>query len=173
MTYSRILLSVVVLVFVSACADYRYMYRRPPPPPVVVKPPLAQTKPLQRSEVYTPELASPVKRHAPTQPLSPAVVALMSEAESDRRVGNLDSAVATIERALRIQPRNATLWHQLAAMRMDQDKPRLALDLAKKSNTLVGGNRELMRKNWLLIADARRMLGDAAGAERALLEADR
>jgi len=97
----------------------------------------------------------------------------MSEAESDRRVGNLDSAVATIERALRIQPRNATLWHQLAAMRMDQDKPRLALDLAKKSNTLVGGNRELMRKNWLLIADARRMLGDAAGAERALLEADR
>ncbi len=97
----------------------------------------------------------------------------MGEAERERRVGNLDAAVATIERALRIQPRNAKLWHQLAAMRMDQDKPRLALDLAKKSNTLVGEDRSLMRNNWLLIADARRMLGDAKGAERALLGADR
>ena len=167
----RILLSVVVLLFISACADYRYTYRRPPP--VVIKSPPAQTKPLQRPEAYTPELPPPVKRHTQTQPLSPAVVALMGEAESERRVGNLDSAVATIERALRIQPRNATLWYQLAAMRMDQDKPRLALDLAKKSNTLVGGDREVMRKNWLLIADARRMLGDAGGAERALLEAGR
>lgn len=98
---------------------------------------------------------------------SPAVLALMRDAQSQSRQGNLDAAVTTIERAVRIQPRNAELWHRLALLRLQQERPRLAEDLAKKSNTLAGANYNLRRKNWSLIAVARRRLGDMDGAYEA------
>ena len=161
----------MVLAILGACSERRYSYQ-PSPRPIVVEPPPAQAKPLPPTKVYVPKPPSPAKQKPITKPLSPAVIALMDEAEIHRRVGNLDSAVATIERAVRIQPRNAKLWHQLAVLRLQQDKPRLALDLAKKSNSLVASDHQLMRENWLLISNARRMLGDDSGAERALFEAD-
>ncbi len=172
MTYTKIIFWFVALVFLSACAERRYTYV-PPPRSVVVDPPAAQVKPFPPAEVYTPKPPSAANDRLVTKPQSPAVIALMGEAENQRQVGNLDSAVATVERAVRIEPRNAKLWHQLAVLRLQQDKPRLALDLAKKSNTLGRGDRQLIRENWLLISSARRMLGDDAGAERALFEADR
>lgn len=98
---------------------------------------------------------------------SPAVLALMRDAQSQSRQGNLDAAVTTIERAVRIQPRNAELWHRLALLRLQQERPRLAEDLAKKSNTLAGANYNLRRKNWSLIAVTRRRLGDMDGAYEA------
>ncbi len=171
MTYTRILIWVTALIVLGACSERRYSYQ-PPPRPIVVEPPPAQVKPLPPTDVYVPKPPSPEKQKPITKALSPAVIALMDEAESLRQVGNLDSAVATIERAVRIQPRNAQLWHQLAVLRMQQDKPRLALDLAKKSNSLVGSDHQLMRENWLLISKAKRMLGDDSGAESALFEAD-
>lgn len=172
MTYKRIFFGVAVLLFLSACAERRYTNVRPPRP-FPKAPSAAQVKPFPPAEVYTPKPPSSANEPTVIKPQSPAVIALMGEAENQRRVGNLDSAVATVERAVRIEPRNAKLWHQLAVLRLQQDKPRLALDLAKKSNTLGRGDRALIKENWLLISTARRMLGDDAGAERALLEADR
>ena len=155
----RLIILLCVLLGLTACSKYHYSYRPPskpvykPTPPVKVEPPPAK---IQKP---TP----PTVKYAPARPVSPAVLALMSEAESETRDGNLDSAVVTIERALRIQPKNALLWHRLADLRLQQGKPRLALDLAKKSNTLVSGDQTLMQKNRRLIAESRRQLGETGG----------
>ena len=145
---------------------------REPVPTVTVKPvsaPPAVT--IQPHVEYAPaRQAAPAEQSgAPSQAATapPAVLALMSEAEESRTQGNFDTAAAKLERALRIQPRNAALWHELASVRLQQHKPRLAEDLAKKSNALAHHDRALKRKNWELIARARHLQEDEEGAQEA------
>ncbi len=104
---------------------------------------------------------------------SPALLALMEEAETETASGNLDTAAATLERAIRIQPRKPELWQKLAEVRLKQHQPGLAEDLAKKSNLLAKGDAALIRKNWGIIADARRKKGDMEGAAQADAKAGR
>jgi len=103
----------------------------------------------------------------PDKPLAPAVVALLSQADKSYKAGKYDFAVATIERALRIEPRNATLVYKLAAVRLKQSKLQLAEDLAKKASLLAGNNTLIKRRSWLLISEARRMQGNQYGAKEA------
>ncbi|MEY3882620.1 MAG: hypothetical protein RIQ94_3416, partial [Pseudomonadota bacterium] len=56
-------------------------------------------------------------------PLSPAVGALVLAASQNTKAGNIESATTTIERAIRIEPRNATLYYKLALLRLRQSKP--------------------------------------------------
>lgn len=96
---------------------------------------------------------------------SKAVEALLKSADQQARNNDLDGAVGTLERALRIEPRNAHLWHRLANLRLDQGKVMLASDLAVKSLALAGTDVALKQKNWLLIARAKRSAGDITGAK--------
>ncbi len=95
------------------------------------------------------------------------IVALLDKAESSYQGGKLEHSISLIERALRIEPRNPLLLYKLAVIRLQQGQPKLAENLAKKSELLAVGNRPLKKKNWLLIADARMQLGDSQGAEKA------
>jgi predicted Zn-dependent protease len=113
-------------------------------------------------------------REAPSGPqasdeaaLEPALVALLDESERKRRAGQDEAAAATVERALRISPGNATLWHRLAEIRLDQGRLSQAEALAQKSMSLSDGDQRLQAGNWRLIARARAGLGDAAGARAA------
>ncbi len=103
----------------------------------------------------------------PEKPLAPAIVALLSQADKNYKAGEYGLAVATIERALRIEPRNATLVYKLASVRLRQSKPRLAEDLAKKASLLAGNNTMIKQRSWLLIAEARRLQGNQLGAKEA------
>lgn len=137
-----------------------------------------QTQPLPQvqKKVETPPSVTSRGRPAARsegQPTPPAVLALVREAEASRNGGQLDNAAAILERAIRIQPRNATLWQQLASVRLQQHQPGLAEDLAKKSNVLAQGNRALIQKNWAIIAEARRQKGDTQGAAEADAKAGR
>lgn len=104
--------------------------------------------------------------------LSPAVVALVTEADKNARAGDLESAVVTIERALRIDSRNPTLTYKLALLRLKQSKPRLAEDLAKKASLLAANDLDLKRKSWHLISEARRRQKNFHGAKEAKIKAD-
>ncbi len=108
----------------------------------------------------------------PTVPLSPAVGALVSAANQNSKSGDLDSAAASIERAIRIEPRNATLFYKLALLRLQQSKPRLAEDLAKKSALLASTDNTLKKLCWLLIAHDSELQQDFAGAKEARAKAD-
>lgn len=105
----------------------------------------------------------------PVLPISSnnAVVALVDNARSDSAGGRLDVAAATLERALRIEPRNPSLWHELAKTRLQQGNATQAISLAAKSNAWSGSNKTLRAANWHLIGEARTQLGDSPGAQTA------
>ena len=106
-------------------------------------------------------------------PLSPAVNALASAANQSSRSGDLEAATTTIERAIRIEPRNATLYYKLAVLRLKQSKPKLAEDLAKKALLLATNDTSLKKHSWLLVARARELLGDNNGSIEAKAQADK
>jgi predicted Zn-dependent protease len=92
------------------------------------------------------------------------VVALLGQAENQANNGDLGAAAASLERAIRIEPRNPLLWYHLATVRLAQQEAAQAEQLAVKSNSLAAGNHVQQSRNWQLIARARRAQGDAAGA---------
>jgi hypothetical protein len=105
--------------------------------------------------------------------VNPAVIALVNEASDAQRDGKLDSAGASLERALKIEPDGAWLWHRLARIRLAQGDAARAEALAARSSSLAAGEIRLRADNWRLIAEARRLRGDARGVEEALAEAAR
>jgi tetratricopeptide (TPR) repeat protein len=127
-----------------------------------------EPKPEMESQTFTPTPFEPLESSAS---LSPAVGALVSAANQNTQAGNLESAVSSIERAIRIEPRNATLFYKLAVLRLKQSKPRLAEDLAKKSALLAASDTTLKKHSWLLIAKTREMQKDFKGAKEARAKA--
>jgi len=103
---------------------------------------------------------------------APAVLALLSESDHSRSAGDLDAAVIAMERALRIDSRNPTLTYKLAQLRIKQNKPQLAEELAGKAALLAGSDLDLKRKSWMLIAEARRMQQNYQGAKEAKAKAE-
>ena len=115
-----------------------------------------------------PEELVPLETFAPQ---TPAVGSLVMAANENSQGGNNDSAVASIERAIRIEPRNATLYYKLAVLRLKQSKPRLAEDIARKAASLAVNDNALKKHSWLLIANARELQNNAEGAKKAKAEA--
>lgn len=102
------------------------------------------------------------------EPTPSAAVQLARQAESARQAGDTARAEQRLERALRIAPRDAGLWHQMAALRMEQGRHQQAERLAGRSLQMAGdGDRELALKNWRLILAAREAQGNEAGAAEA------
>lgn len=100
-------------------------------------------------------------------PSSGPAATLVASAEAQTRAGHPERAVASLERAVKIAPRDAGLWHRLARARLDAGQPAAAASLAAKSNSLAASDRALQARNWRLIAAARAALGDAQGAREA------
>lgn len=97
----------------------------------------------------------------------PAVIALYDGARNDTAAGRLDAAAATLERALRIEPRNPGLWQELAKVRLAQGQYEQVLSLAAKSNSLAGDSKYIRAGNWRVIGEARSRLGDTRAAQDA------
>jgi predicted Zn-dependent protease len=102
-----------------------------------------------------------------------AVASLLENARADAAAGRLAKAAASLERALRIEPRNPRLWQELARVRLRQGDYAQAESVAARSNTWAGSDSLLRAENWRLIAQAREARGDAAGASAALEAAER
>lgn len=83
----------------------------------------------------------------------------MESARNDAAAGKLGSAAATLERALRIEPRNPRLWHELARIRLRQADYAQAESTAARSNTYAGTDAELRAANQKIISDARAARG--------------
>lgn len=101
------------------------------------------------------------------QTQSSTVIALLDNAHKQAAAGDTANARRTLERALRIEPRNAQLWNELANLFYLDKQYIKAANTAAKSNSLAGTDRSLKRNNWVLIGNARRQTGDEAGAKRA------
>ena len=102
---------------------------------------------------------------------NPAVLTLVEQARADAAQNKLQSAAGTVERALRIEPRNPWLWQELARLHLTLGDHAQAESFAARSNTWAGGNRVLGAANWRLISTAREARGDTAGAQAATARA--
>ena len=97
---------------------------------------------------------------------TPAVLALTDNAATLLADGEYDGASASLERALRLEPRNPLLWYRLARVRLAQEAWREAESLALRSLGLED-DPQLYRANWELIAEARRGAHDREGVREA------
>ena len=94
----------------------------------------------------------------------PAVISLHGQARQSAAGGDHASAIALLERALRIEPRNAFVWTALAEQHLAADHYDQAENTAARANVFARGNPYLEARNWRVIADSRRGSGDQSGA---------
>ena len=133
--------------------------------------PIACTTTSRPPSLEVPKEA-PNKVIYPSPQTSPAVVDLLNQARAATQRGHLRRAEVLLERTVRIEPRNPTLWNYLAKLRLHQGRLQQAMGLAAKSNALAAGNNKLKADNWRIIAHARYQQGDVAGAKQAQQHAD-
>jgi tetratricopeptide (TPR) repeat protein len=100
-------------------------------------------------------------------PTSSAVARLHTDAKKQLASKQYNAAASTLERALRIAPRNAELWHSLAVVRLQQQRWDMARNMAAKSNSLATADRPLQARNWRLIANSHRAQGNQQAAQQA------
>lgn len=139
--------------------DLPVPHQQPPAPPEETRTyALPDEEPALSADVAPPE--APATAAEPEPINGPAVVALLEQAELQAQSGEGDQAAATLERALRIEPRNPWLWHRLAVLRLQQGRYQDAIDLASRSNSLAAGDERLQGGNAEVIARSRQALGN-------------
>jgi tetratricopeptide (TPR) repeat protein len=129
------------------------------PTPTSPSPP-SQPQPPTES-IPIPETTAPKRAH------SAAVETLLNQAKEQFEQNETEQAAALLERALRIEPRNSVLWHNLAGVRLKQQDWQRAANLAAKSNTLAGDNKWLRVRNWVITAIACEGMSDKECAQEA------
>lgn len=104
---------------------------------------------------------------APDEELEGPVLALLTSARQMQSSGDLNGAASNLERAQRIAPREPQVLFRLAELRLAQDAPAQAEQLARRALTYAAGRPALQASLWELIAQARERQGDPAGAAQA------
>ena len=104
--------------------------------------------------------AAPAPRPSPDE----ATLALLNQSERAAASGELDEALSYAERAVRIDPRRADLWTGLARLELANEDPNTAIRYARKALSLAGSRADWQRDAWLVIADAKEVLGESAEA---------
>lgn len=104
---------------------------------------------------------------APDEELEGPVLALLTSARQMQNSGDLNGAASSLERAQRIAPREPQVLYRLADLRLAQNDPAQAEQLARRALTYAGGRPALQASLWELIAKARERQGDPAGAAQA------
>ena len=107
-------------------------------------------------------------------PLRP-VLRQANAARQESKKGEFSSAESHLERALRIEPENPTLWLYMAKLRLYAAKSKEAINLAKKALALSSRRASLSRSerarlqadSWLVIAHAHQKMGNFKKAQQA------
>ncbi|HBC58733.1 MAG TPA: hypothetical protein DCZ03_16360, partial [Gammaproteobacteria bacterium] len=133
-----ILRTVVLLVFVSmgGCTflDNRYE----------VEPEYDLGKPKKLRAL--PSIFAPPENTAKT---NPAVESLIQTAREQAHLGKLSLGLATLERALAIEPDNARIWTEMARIHFNQGEWMQTIELARRSNQLAKASTSIKKENWV------------------------
>ena len=131
------------------------------------------------TEIGRPDAESVIEAPLPTQlprerprmppaTLSPASRTLVNQAQAQRRKGDLPGATVSLERALRIEPRNPLLWLEMGRLRMDQGNYLQAENMGRKALSMSVGDDSTQSAAWHLIADSLRARDRNPEAEEAM-----
>ncbi|MFK5914890.1 MAG: tetratricopeptide repeat protein [Woeseiaceae bacterium] len=109
-----------------------------------------------------------------------AVLALLAKARHASQQGSLEKAQSYLERAIRIEPKNAMLWLYMSKLRLYSNKTREAVNLAKKALALSAHNlgrsareQSLLKEDcWRVMAHAYQKMGKNTKAQQAQAKAN-
>ena len=136
-----------------------------PPPPVQNVPPPPPLPSVQPVVIEAPPEEPPPPPPPALEPPTAITRALVDEARDQAAAGLPNEAAATIEQAIRIEPRRGELWLQLAALRLREGHAAMAEQNARKALLFLAAGSADEREAWLVIADAREAQGDPETAE--------
>ena len=149
---SRLLLASVLLGFLAACAT------APAPAPV-------EDREVQEK---VREPARQQNSGVQVYPLqNPAVKSLLTEARESEAAGDYDSAAISLERALRIQPRDPELLQHMAEIQLHKKDYNQAMSFASRSFDIGPRVGEICSRNWHTISVAKEHQSDTKGAREA------
>ncbi|NIP14251.1 MAG: tetratricopeptide repeat protein [Pseudomonadales bacterium] len=151
MATKRLTLGLVALLVITGCATSSVL------PPAVDTNGIEDAEPAPQQELPIP----PAGTEAQQPDTAGATLALLEQSKRASSAGDPDAAVAYVERAIRLNPRSAELWLQLARLQLAKEDPEAAVQFANKAISLAGDRLDQVRDAWLLIADARAAQGDA------------
>jgi Flp pilus assembly protein TadD len=120
-------------------------------------------------EVVPPPPPPPRERpKAPPAQLGAASKALVSQAQAQRKRGDLPGATVSLERALRIEPSNPLLWIEMGRLRMDQRNYAQAESMGRKAISMAPGDARTQSTAWMLVADSLKARGKNTQAQEAV-----
>lgn len=120
---------------------------------------------INRIRCYTLILITLIATGCSTAPMQPSelnsgpAAQLISQADMMQQMGDYNNAIALVERAVRIDPRNAYAWHRLANLNLLNSKLDKAEQFALRSNQFAAGNKELLEANQNIINEVNRLRG--------------
>lgn len=129
---------------------------RTPVPTQPAPPPVAVVSPVPAPPSVTPGTAEPLPLQRSAPPVGSASQALLAQSRSYQASGDYGLAAASIERALRIEPRQPVLWLELGNIRLKEADYAQAESMGRKALSLSAGNAALTAQAEQLIAAATR-----------------
>ena len=142
--------------------------------PLIPEPPTVSSTMPAEPVIQGPAPSIPVPRERPKAApatLSPASKALVTQAQAQRKKGDLPGAAGSLDRALRIEPNNPLLWIEMGRLRMDQRNYAQAESMGRKALSMAVGDNRTQAAAWQLIADSLRARGKNPQAQEALEKA--
>lgn len=159
----RIVLVLFVMVL-AACTS------APPIPAPVEHGQTPATVPLPQSEPSVPSAqppsALPPAELPPRMPSSSATDALMIASSNAAAAGDTRSAITHLQRAIRLDGRNAELWARLSTAFLRDGQVDSARQYANRALALAGSRGDWKRAAWLAIAELEEFDGNQAEADR-------
>ena len=160
-------LAVLLVAALAACAG--------PPPvrqePATPAPPNTQGSPAEVQK----QVREPARRDSAgvqVHPLqNPAVKALLADAAKAESRSDFDAAASSLDRAMRIQPKDPEVLQAMAEIQLHKQDYQQALSFATRSYDDGARVGEICSRNWRTISVARGHLGDDSGAAQAELRA--
>lgn len=171
--FTRLMLLVVATVFLHGCSGKRVIppYPRTPEQPQYptgpsypVYPSELPGEPTQLPEEIPMEEPITVEPMDPARPIAEppsqtgAAAALYQTAREALTKSEYKQAEMTMERALRIEPRNGYYWYTMAQIKYRQQDYSQAINLCLKSKSFAGQDTNLIEINNSLIDNARQRL---------------
>tara|TARA_R110002020_G_scaffold14479_2_gene51326 strand:- start:933 stop:1592 length:660 start_codon:yes stop_codon:yes gene_type:complete len=95
------------------------------------------------------------------------VLSLLTVSRDQESRGDLGGASSSLERAMRIAPREPQVFYRLAQVRLAQGNAAQAEQMAQRGLSFATGRPPLEAGLWELIAQAREQMGNASGAAEA------
>ena len=117
---------------------------------------------------------TPPAPSAPTKEfhLSAASQALVKQGRAQSLKGEYQAAMATLERAVRIEPNNPLVWLELGQVNLSAKNPQQAENMGRKAVALATGNPVVQANGWRLVGDAYRARGRDLDATEAYQKAN-